>query len=115
MESLPYQEKRPWGNFTTFFHNSDVTVKLLTVDPGQAFSLQSHQNRDEEWHIISGNGFITIGESRAEIEINKDYFIPRQTNHRLEAGTEAIVALEIARGNFDENDITRIEDRYGRA
>jgi mannose-6-phosphate isomerase-like protein (cupin superfamily) len=40
--------------------------------------------------------------------------IPKGAKHRLEgAGTDGII-LEISKGDFDENDIVRIEDDYKR-
>jgi len=43
-------------------------------------------------------------------------FIPRETVHRLSATGDAPVRiLEISFGEFDEEDIVRLEDVYGRA
>lgn len=109
-----YTEQRPWGSFDQFAFNEQVTVKLITVLPGQAFSLQSHEQRAEFWRVISGNGTITIGEHSSPIIAGHDYEIPPQTKHRIEAGTEPVLILEVARGTFDENDIQRFDDRYGR-
>jgi mannose-6-phosphate isomerase len=110
----PYYEERPWGNFITFATNEASTVKILTVEKGQAFSLQSHEKREEEWYIISGVGNIIIGDSTQPIVLKETYTIPRNTLHRIEAGAEAVVLLEVSRGEFDEDDITRVNDRYGR-
>jgi mannose-6-phosphate isomerase len=110
----PYREVRPWGEFLEFTRNTQTTVKIITVNPGQAFSLQHHQKRDEFWHIISGDGTIQIGTEISPIIPGQDHFIPKQTNHRVSADSSAVVLLEISFGEFDESDITRIEDRYGR-
>ncbi|MDQ3089653.1 MAG: phosphomannose isomerase type II C-terminal cupin domain [bacterium] len=117
MESFnePYRETREWGSFIRFSKNTSSTVKLLTVNAGQAFSLQKHQKREEGWFVISGNGVIQMGEERNDIEVGKTYFIPKETLHRLEAGDEAVVVLEVSFGEFDEKDITRLDDRYGRS
>jgi mannose-6-phosphate isomerase len=110
----PYQEKRPWGEFVEFIRNAPSTVKIITVNVGEAFSLQTHSKRDEFWHVISGEGSITIGDAQFAVRSGQDHFIPRGTNHRIEAGEENVVILEISLGDFDEADITRLEDRYGR-
>lgn len=113
----PLEENRPWGSFINFLQNEHqriVTVKILKVAQGQAFSLQRHQNREEQWHIISGKGNITIGDQTSKIIVGQNYFIPINTLHRLESTEEEIVALEISFGEFDEGDIIRTEDRYGR-
>lgn len=111
---LPYFEKRPWGAFTKFADNEKVTVKIITVNPGQAFSLQTHSHRDEFWKIISGNGTVVIGDESFPVESGKEFDIPRNTKHRLTAGDTEVMFLEIARGEFDEQDIVRLEDNYGR-
>lgn len=110
----PIKKKRPWGDFIEFTRNTPSTVKIITVNPGEAFSLQHHEHRDEFWHIISGTGRITLGDTAADIVVGQDYVVPRGTNHRVEASTSPVVFLEISFGTFDEDDITRLADNYGR-
>jgi mannose-6-phosphate isomerase len=48
-------------------------------------------------------------------EVEEKLFIPRETVHRLSAVGEGDVRiLEISFGAFDEDDIVRLEDVYGR-
>jgi len=114
MSKTPYQEQRPWGTFREFTKNEKSTVKLITVEPGQALSLQTHANRDEFWHIIAGSGTVTIGTETHKASPGKEFLVPRTTAHQIESGAEGLTVLEIATGDFDENDIIRISDRYGR-
>ena len=109
------KEERPWGSFERFTLNEPSTVKIITVNPNEAFSLQQHANRDEEWQIVRGSGKITVGGETKEAKQGTTFFVKRGTAHRVEAGSEGIQFLEIAFGAFDEADITRFEDRYGRA
>lgn len=108
-----YTEERPWGKFERFTMNEETTVKIITVKSGEAFSLQYHTKREEFWHIISGSGFVTLGEERKEAKAGDEFTIPIGTHHRMEA-TEEIKFLEIAFGEFDENEIMRVTDKYGR-
>lgn len=110
----PFRDKRPWGDELWITRNAPSMVKILTVSPGQALSLQFHHHRDEYWHVISGNGFALIGDERKNLSAGTDCFVPRETKHRLEGGSEPLVLLELAFGDFDEHDIVRLEDRYGR-
>jgi mannose-6-phosphate isomerase-like protein (cupin superfamily) len=110
----PYKEIRPWGNFVEFVKNQPCTVKIITVEKGQAFSLQYHESRDEFWRILSGNGVVTVGGTRKDIVVGEDHFISKKSLHRIEAGSENVVLLEIAYGSFDEDDIVRVEDKYNR-
>ncbi len=110
----PYHEERPWGEFVQFIKNTPATVKIITVKAGEAFSLQHHNNRSEFWRVIGGTGKITKGDEATETKTGDEHFINKGTNHRLEGGPDGISILEIALGDFDENDIVRLEDRYGR-
>ncbi len=115
MESpKPYREERPWGEFVEFSKNTSSTVKIITIKPGEALSLQYHHHRDEFWRVLSGNGTLQIGTDRLPALPGKEFFAPRETPHRMEGGTEPLVILEISFGDFDEKDIVRTEDRYGR-
>jgi len=117
MEGLPnyYKEERPWGNFERFTLNEPCTVKVITVNPGQEFSLQQHAHRDEEWRILSGSGVVTVGENTVEARAGNIFRVARGQKHRVKGGPEGVVFLEISFGEFDESDITRFADDYGRA
>lgn len=117
MEGLAHYEKeeRPWGNFERFTLNETTTVKFMTVKPGEAFSLQTHEHRDEFWRVLKGSGTMRVGERETEAHEGDAFFIPKHLEHRATAGSEGIVFLEIAFGGFDEGDETRLDDLYGRA
>lgn len=117
MEGLSHysQEERPWGKFERFTLNEKTTVKIVTVNPGEAISLQTHAHRDEFWRIVRGGGVIRIGNEEHAAHEGDSFFSPRGAEHRVEGGPEGLSFLEIAFGDFNEDDITRLEDRYGRA
>ena len=108
-------DKRPWGDFERFTLNEKTTVKIITVLPHQKLSLQTHQNRDEFWRIISGSGSVVIGDKTKSAKAGDSFFIERGQKHRALGGVETMQFLEIAFGEFDENDIVRLEDSYGRS
>jgi mannose-1-phosphate guanylyltransferase/mannose-1-phosphate guanylyltransferase/mannose-6-phosphate isomerase len=110
----PHREERPWGQELWVSGDKPSMVKVLTVNPEQSLSLQYHHNRDEFWHVLSGNGTATVGDGKMPLNPGDDQFIPRETRHRLETGDSSLVILELAFGDFDQNDIVRMEDRYGR-
>ncbi len=110
----PYQEERPWGDFRQFTKNAPSTVKLITVKPNESLSLQSHVSRSEFWHIVSGSGIVEIDGVKSEAKKGDEFEVQTGAKHRLSAGEDGIEILEIAQGEFDENDIVRFEDKYGR-
>jgi mannose-1-phosphate guanylyltransferase/mannose-1-phosphate guanylyltransferase/mannose-6-phosphate isomerase len=91
-----------------------VTVKILTVKPNSVLSLQYHTQRSEFWRVISGEGFVVRNDEEIPAQEGDEFFIPQGTTHRLKTGDKEMRVLEISFGNFDENDIVRLEDNYGR-
>ncbi len=111
-----FEVERPWGNFRQFIENSPCTVKIITIKPNEKLSLQSHNKRAEFWYVVKGGGRVEIDEVVYEAGEGKEYEIKIGAKHRLTAGPYGLTVLEIALGEFDENgDITRYEDKYGRA
>ncbi|MFI5260682.1 MAG: phosphomannose isomerase type II C-terminal cupin domain [Candidatus Paceibacteria bacterium] len=108
------KDVRPWGEYERYTLNEQSTVKIITVRAGQSISLQTHKNRDEFWRIIKGSGIVRVGDTDHEAHESDTFFIPKHSKHRAQGGSEDLVFLEIAFGDFDENDIERIEDKYGR-
>ncbi len=108
-----YTEKRPWGSFTQYIKNEPATVKIISVKAGESLSLQYHHNREEFWHILSGEGFVVVGKKKVLAKPGKEFNIPAETLHRIVAKTNLSI-LEIATGHFDELDIVRVQDSYGR-
>ena len=117
MEGLTNYEKeeRPWGTFERFTLNEQTTVKIIVVRAGEAFSLQSHAHRKEFWRVLKGSGTVRIGDAEYAATAGDAFSVAAGEKHRVEGGPEGIEFLEIAFGDFDEADITRFEDRYGRA
>ena len=114
-EFKPFTTERPWGSFRQLTHNSLSTVKIHKIKPGQENSWQSHTKRKEFWHIVSGSGIIRVEDKEYNVVPGDEYSAPVGAKHRWIAGPEGMVLIEVATGDFDEKDIIRYEDDYGRA
>lgn len=109
-----YQEERPWGVFRKFTNNTLSTVKILIVKPNEQLSLQSHNERREFWRVIKGEGSFYINDKEISVSVGDEQYVPVGTKHQIKAGDEGIEVLEISLGHFNESDIIRYEDKYGR-
>jgi mannose-6-phosphate isomerase len=108
--------EKPWGRFEQYTHNLPCTVKIITVTPGGILSRQYHHRRDELWVVLDKGACVELDGEVIYPEVEEKLFIPRETVHRLSSAGEAEVRiLEISFGEFDEGDIVRLEDVYGRA
>ncbi len=112
METLIVE--KPWGKFEQFTHDEQTTVKIITVNPGGTLSLQTHKLRTEFWRVLSGHPVVTIGDTVTRANPGDEFEIKKTEAHRLGAVDDVVQVLEITHGQFDENDIIRLEDNYGR-
>lgn len=111
------QVHRPWGTFESLDRGERFQVKHIVVKPGAGLSLQLHQHRAEHWVVVSGIADVTCGEQVFRLVQNESAYIPLGTPHRLEnPGPEPLDIIEVQSGDYlGEDDIIRLEDRYGRA
>ena len=108
---------KPWGSYTDLIRQKDYLIKRITVMPGQQLSLQAHEHRAEHWVVVSGEAEVECDDTLKKLKVNESTFIPKGAKHRLSnPGIEPLVLVEIQIGpHLSEDDITRFEDRYGRA
>ena len=108
--------ERPWGSFHTLMSGKGFQVKKISVNPKSALSLQSHKFRSEFWVITKGQATVIVdGETRL-LGIQSSIEIPKEAIHRLQNDTdETLEIIELQWGDYlGEDDIIRLEDRYGR-
>ncbi|MFF0306396.1 phosphomannose isomerase type II C-terminal cupin domain [Streptosporangium sp. NPDC004379] len=109
------RDERPWGGFERYTLNEQSTVKIIEVAPGQRLSLQRHEHRDELWVALDPGAVFEIDGERIEPAVGDRVLIRAGQTHRLGSSGPAVRIMEIAFGHFDEDDIERLEDSYGRA
>ena len=107
-------EERPWGGFEQFTLNEKSTVKILTIKAGKRFSLQYHKKREEFWRFLDNPATVTLGNKTFMAKTGDEFFIKKETNHRIQALKKTVRVLEISFGKFNEKDIARIGDDYHR-
>jgi len=105
---------RPWGSFRQYAHNREVTVSLMEVRPGQRLSLQSHSGRAELWIVLDEGAVVQIDDVIHHPGRGAELWIPAGARHRLSSSGPLVRVLEVAFGNWQQDDITRYEDDYHR-
>ena len=106
---------RPWGSFKQYAHNTNCTVSLMTVLPGQRLSLQSHTGRADLWIVLDEGAIIQNGEAQLNPTVGEEIWIPANAKHRLGCqGSKPVRVLEVAFGNWQQTDIQRYDDDYAR-
>lgn len=107
---------RPWGTYTVLEEGEGFKLKRIVVKPGASLSLQMHHHRSEHWVVVSGTAKVINGEREILVQRNESTYIPAGTAHRLtNPGVVDCVMIEVQTGDYlGEDDIVRLEDRYGR-
>lgn len=110
-------DTRPWGTWEVLEASDNYCVKKIRVTPGNILSLQLHHHRSEHWIIVEGEAVVTLGDEKLVKKADESVYIPAETKHRIQNNTSSdMVFIEVQTGeNLDENDIVRLEDKYGRA
>jgi mannose-6-phosphate isomerase len=109
------KEERPWGSRLEFARNEECTVVLIQVNPGESLSKQYHHDREEYWYVTKGVGEVVIEDTKYPAKVGDRFFAPKGGNHRISASAqEGIEILEVSKGFYADEDIVRLEDRYGR-
>ncbi len=110
-------DERPWGRWEVLDVGARHIVKRITVNPDQALSLQYHDHRNEHWIVVRGRASITLGDEKLSRAENEAVYIPAGTVHRIgNDGPGILEFIEIQTGEIlSEDDITRIDDHYGRS
>lgn len=107
--------QRPWGSFTQFAHNAECTVSLMTVHPGMRLSLQAHTGRAELWIVLDEGAAVEVDGASRACAPGDEIWIPANAKHRLACtGNKPVRVLEVAFGNWQQEDITRFADDFNR-
>ncbi len=111
----PRHVQRPWGFFKQYAFNQSCTVSLMTLNPGQRLSLQSHAGRGELWIVLDEGAVVQVGEEARSCRVGDEIWIKAHQKHRLSSkANQPIRVLEVAFGNWQQADIVRYDDDFHR-
>lgn len=110
-------EERPWGSWHVIDVAEGYKIKRIHVNPGCRLSYQTHAHRSEHWVVVFGTATCTIDDAIFSAGPGMTVDVPQGARHRLaNEGAEELVIVEVQRGAYTgEDDITRLEDDYGRS
>ncbi len=109
-------DRRPWGDWAVLDAGPGFAVKRIRVIPGGVLSLQRHQHRAEQWTVVAGTARVTRNTETIDLLAGESIGIGLGDIHRIaNPGSTDMVFIEVQTGReLREDDIERLEDRYGR-
>jgi mannose-6-phosphate isomerase-like protein (cupin superfamily) len=109
-------EVKPWGSYTNLLEEDYTKVKKIVIKSGESPSYQYHFKRSEIWIIVKGIAEVKIDDNISTHVIGNIITIPKEAKHQVKnIGETDLVFIEIQLGEyFGEDDIVRLDDKYGR-
>ncbi|WCR58176.1 sugar phosphate nucleotidyltransferase [Wolbachia endosymbiont of Ctenocephalides felis wCfeJ] len=111
------KEVKPWGFYSVILIGESFLIKYLCISPLSCTSRQFHCYRDEYHIVLSGLGYVNLGNKTHALAVNHVVEIPRKVSHRI-GNRSTSFPLEIVEFQIGEllsdNDIVRLDDIYGR-
>jgi mannose-6-phosphate isomerase-like protein (cupin superfamily) len=106
----------PWGYYKTILEYPFTKVKMILVKPDEILSYQYHYKRSEVWTIVQGTAKVRIDGMKYIKKVGDVIQLPKEAKHQIEnIGKDDLVFIEVQLGEyFGEDDIVRLEDKYGR-
>ncbi len=113
---INYRENRPWGFFENLLEEKNYKVKKLVIFPNERISFQFHNYRQEKWYVVKGIGKVFIDKKVFKCKKGSSFEIKKKEKHSIENnGKSLLEIIEIQSGSkLIEEDIVRLQDKYGR-
>ena len=78
--------------------------------------MQYHKHRSERWIVVEGEATVILGNKSQSVSVNEWIYIPVGEKHMLSNEKDTPMQLiEVQVGAYlGEDDIIRLDDKYGR-
>ena len=107
---------KPWGMYLNILDEEYTKVKQIVIKPGESPSYQYHHKRSEIGVIVKGTAEVKLDGVVKTYGQGDVIHIPVKSKHQAKnVGDDDLVFIEVQLGEyFGEDDIVRLEDKYGR-
>ena len=110
----PMYEERRWGSYrvldsTTYSDGCMSLTKVIQIKSGRYISYQIHNNREEVWTVVDGEGVVVLDGERRNVSRGDVVAINQGQKHAIKATTDLQI-VEVQMGSsLVEEDIERFE------
>jgi mannose-1-phosphate guanylyltransferase len=110
----PMYEERRWGSYrvldsTTYSDCCMSLTKVIQIKSGRYISYQIHNNREEVWTVVDGEGVVVLDGERRNVSRGDVVVIKQGQKHAIKATTDLQI-VEVQMGSsLVEEDIERFE------
>lgn len=95
-QQIMFAEKS-WGSYHVLdVHHDSMTIKV-TLNAGHQMNYHSHEQRDEVWTVVSGQGTAVVNDKSQTVKPGDVINLPRGTKHTILADTQ-LTLIEVQIG-----------------
>lgn len=114
LESRPMYEERRWGTYKVMGHEHfedghNALIKLLHLKAGCSISYQYHNQREEIWTFVDGEGLLALDGEVVEVGRGYVAHIKVGQKHAVKAITDLQIIEVQTGGDLVEEDIIRLD------
>ena len=107
-QQIMFAEKS-WGNFQVIdIEENSMTIKV-TLNAGHGMNYHSHEQRDEVWTVVSGQGRTIVGGEESQVSVGDVIRMPAGVPHTIIADTKLqVIEVQIGK-DISVHDKKKIE------
>lgn len=102
------REEYSWGWIETVSENEKSKIKRLFLKKGGCISLQSHQQKDIHWIVLSGFGNLKVEEVERFLGMGAHVSILKKQKYSIQA-VKDLEMVEVQMGVCEEKDVRRYD------
>ncbi len=96
-QQIMYAEKS-WGSYRVLDVESESMTVKVTLNPGHRMNYHSHENRDEIWNVIGGDGKTIVDGMEQPVRPGDVITMASGCKHTIIAGDDGIQLIEVQLG-----------------
>lgn len=90
---------RQWGYYSILKNSDTYHVRQVSLMPGKTIYAHKHQQRIENWMIVSGEAILTIDDEKRPVHAGESVFIDKDCLHQISnSGSDTLVFIETSYG-----------------
>lgn len=74
-------EDYPYASYRRIFETDRMAMSLVTVRPGAAVPEHAHEDEEQVYYVLNGQGVVTLGEKRHAVGPGSAVYIPLGKRH----------------------------------
>ena len=76
-------QPEPYADYRPIFNTNRLNVTHVRIRPGETVPAHVHQDEDQVYFVVSGEGFVELNGERTDVGASSSVLIPLGTEHAI--------------------------------